>query len=96
MVRIYVGNLAFRSKDSDIHKAFSKYGEVAKASVAIDPATGRSAGFAFVEMPNDSEARAAIAGLHNKEINSRVVTVSEAVPEPEKPRYEKPRYDRRR
>lgn len=88
MVRIYVGNLAFRSADSDILKAFSKYGEVVSAAVAVDPGTGRSAGFAFVEMPNEEEARAAIAGLHNKEINSRVVTVSEAVPpEPERPRY---------
>lgn len=86
-MRIYVGNLAFRSADSDILKAFSKYGEVASAAVAIDPSTGRSAGYAFVEMPHEEQARAAIAGLHNKEINSRVVTVSEATPpEPEQSR----------
>src|SRR5690606_8129766 len=79
----------------DVHKAFTAFGEVARTQLAIDPATGRSAGFAYVEMPNEEEAQAAIARLNGKEINSRVVTVSLATPEepafrPERERSPRP------
>lgn len=84
-MRIYVGNLAFRSNAEDVRKAFAVHGQVTSVELAIDRETGRSAGYAFVEMADD-EGQAAIARLNGKEINSRVVVVtiaSEApVPEP--------------
>ncbi|MEO8269801.1 MAG: RNA-binding protein, partial [Aureliella sp.] len=80
-MRIYVGNLTYRSSELDVRKAFESFGEVAMCRLAIDPQTGRSAGFAYVEMPNEDEAQTAIARLNGKEINSRVVTVSQATVE---------------
>ena len=80
-MRIYVGNLSYRSSEQDVHKAFTAFGEVARTQLAIDPLTGRSAGFAYVEMPNDEEAQAAIDRLNGKEINARVVSVTQAVVE---------------
>ncbi len=85
-MRIYVGNLAFRSNAEDVRKAFAVHGQVTNVELAIDRETGRSAGYAFVEMADDGEGQTAIARLNGKEINSRVVVVtiaSEApVPEP--------------
>ena len=94
-MRIYVGNLSYRSSEQDVHKAFTVFGTVARTQLAIDPATGRSAGFAYVEMPNEEEALTAIARLNGKEISSRVVTVSLATPEepafrPERERSARP------
>lgn len=94
-MRIYVGNLSYRSSEQDVHKAFTVFGEVARTQLAIDPETGRSAGFAYVEMPNEEEAQTAIARLNGKEISSRVVTVSLATLEepaarPERDRSERP------
>lgn len=94
-MRIYVGNLSYRSSEQDVHKAFTAFGEVARTQLAIDPETGRSAGFAYVEMPNEEEAQTAIARLNGKEINSRVVAVSLATAEqpaarPERERSERP------
>ncbi|MCA9183765.1 MAG: hypothetical protein KDA51_20025 [Planctomycetales bacterium] len=80
-MRIYVGNLTYRSSERDVHKAFESYGQVTMCRLAIDPQTGRSAGFAYVEMPNEDEAQNAIARLNGKEINSRVVSVSQATVE---------------
>ena len=80
-MRIYVGNLTYRSSEQDVRKAFESFGQVAMTRLAIDPQTGRSAGFAYVEMPNEEEAQTAIARLNGKEINSRVVTVSQATVE---------------
>lgn len=84
-MRIYVGNLAFRSNAEDVRKAFAVHGQVTSVDLAIDRETGRSAGYAFVEMADDDEAQTAIARLHGKEINSRVVvvTVATEAPEPE-------------
>ena len=84
-MRIYVGNLAFRSNAEDVRKAFAVHGQVTSVDLAIDRETGRSAGYAFVEMADDEEAQTAMARLHGKEINSRVVvvTVATEAPEPE-------------
>lgn len=94
-MRIYVGNLSYRSSEQDVHKAFMALGQVTRTQLAIDPATGRSAGFAYVEMPDEEEAQSAIARLNGKEINSRVVTVSQATVEepavrPDRERLERP------
>lgn len=77
-MRIYVGNLSYRSSEQDVRKAFEAFGQVESTRLAIDPKTGRSAGFAYIEMSNEEEAQAAIARLNGKEINSRVVTVNQA------------------
>ena len=79
-MKLYVGNLSYRSSEKDVCQAFEAFGEVASTTLILDRQTGRSRGLAFVEMPNPNEAWAAIAGLDGQEINGRVVSVSEARP----------------
>ncbi len=86
MTSIYVGNLSFRATEEDIRNAFSKFGEVTSVGIVMDQDTGRSRGFAFVEMANAEEANAAIEGLNEREIVGRRVTVNEARPREERPR----------
>lgn len=86
MTNIYVGNLSFRATEDDVRNAFAAHGEVASVSIVMDRETGRSRGFAFVEMPNASEAQAAIEALNGQEISGRGVTVNEARPREERPR----------
>ena len=81
-MNIYVGNLSFNTTESELQSEFEAYGSVSKVSIISDRETGRPRGFAFVEMSNDSEARAAIEGLNGKEISGRNVTVNEARPRP--------------
>lgn len=80
MKNIYVGNLARETTDQDLEAAFAPYGTIRSARVIRDRATGDSRGFGFVEMENDQEAADAIAGLDQKELAGRVVTVNEARP----------------
>ena len=89
-MNIFVGNLSFQVTDTDIRKAFEAYGQVASANVIMDKFTGKSRGFGFVEMPNANEAKAAIEGLNNKELNGRPIRVNEAQPRADRP----PRGDR--
>ncbi|MGB5468655.1 MAG: RNA-binding protein, partial [Sedimenticolaceae bacterium] len=63
-MNIYVGNLAYTVTEDELREAFSAFGEVSRANVIMDRDTGRSKGFGFVEMPDDSQAEAAIAGLN--------------------------------
>jgi RNA recognition motif-containing protein len=86
MKNIYVGNLAYSVSDDDLQEAFAAFGEVARAKVIMDRDTGRSKGFGFVEMPNDSEAQSAIDGLNEQPINGRNVRVNEARPREDRPR----------
>lgn len=86
MKNIYVGNLAYTVSDDDLRDAFAAFGEVARAKVIMDRDTGRSKGFGFVEMPDDGEADAAIAGLNEQPINGRNVRVNEARPRDDRPR----------
>ena len=79
-MNIYVGNLAFEVTDEDLEAAFRNHGEVSSARVISDRYSGRSRGFGFVEMPNKSEAEAAIQGLNGTELKGRSVTVNEAKP----------------
>lgn len=81
-MNIYVGNVSYQMSDDDLRNAFEAYGEVESARVITDRDTGRSKGFAFVEMPDRDEAMAAIEGLNGKEISGRAVTVNEARPRP--------------
>jgi RNA recognition motif-containing protein len=81
-MNIFVAKLNFKTKKEDLEKAFSQFGEVSSAKVVTDRDTGRSKGFGFVEMPNDSEALAAIDGLNEKELDGRVIVVKPANPKP--------------
>jgi cold-inducible RNA-binding protein len=85
--RLYVGNLPYSFRDDDMHQAFSAYGSITSAKVMMERDTGRSKGFGFVEMSNDSEAQAAIEGLHGQSVGGRALVVNEARPmEPRPPR----------
>ncbi len=77
-MRIYVGNLSFQATDADLQELFQQHGEVTSAQVIIDRYSMRSRGFGFVEMPNGSEAEAAIAALNGNEHQGRQLTVNEA------------------
>ena len=89
-VNIYVGNLAYSVTEEQLRDAFGQFGEVDKVSIIMDRMTGRSKGFGFVEMQEDSEAEAAIRGLNEQPINGRAVRVNEARPREERPRRPAP------
>jgi RNA recognition motif-containing protein len=86
VTNIYVGNLSFRATEEDIRNAFSQFGQVTSVNIVMDQDTGRSRGFAFVEMADANEASAAIEGLNEQEIVGRRVIVNEARPREERPR----------
>jgi RNA recognition motif-containing protein len=83
-MNIFVGSLAFECTDKDLLQAFSAHGAVDSARVITDRDTGESRGFGFVEMPNESEARAAISALNGREILGRAIKVNEARPKEER------------
>lgn len=75
--RIYVGNLPFSATEADMKTLFSEHGEVTSVSIVSDRETGRSRGFAFVEM-EDASADKAIEALNNAEYSGRKLRVNEA------------------
>lgn len=83
--RIYVGNLNYDMVSADLEKLFAEHGKVDSAEVIADRMTGRSKGFAFIEMSNDDEAQKAIAALNGREIEGRALTVNEARPREARP-----------
>jgi len=82
---IYISNLGFNVEDSELKQIFEGYGEVSSAKVIIDRQTGRSKGFGFVEMSDNSAAQKAIAELNETEYDSKTLNVSEARPREERP-----------
>ena len=76
-MRIFVGNLSFNTSDNDLRDAFAAYGEVVSANIIMDRETQRSRGFGFVEMADD-DARKAISGLNESDLQGRALTVNEA------------------
>ena len=82
--KLYVGNLAFGTTSEDLTGLFGAYGTVTSAQVVTDRETGRSRGFAFVEMSSGAEA--AIQALNMKDFQGRNLTVNEAKPREERPR----------
>ena len=84
-MNIYVGNLPYSISENDLRDMFAEFGEVAKANIIMDRDTGRSKGFGFVEMPDQSEAEAAIGKLNESEYEGRNMRVNEARPRPERP-----------
>jgi len=79
-INIYVGNLSFETSESELQGLFEAYGEVDSAKVITDQFTGRSRGFAFVEMRNREEGLKAIQELDSKDLKGRSLKVNEARP----------------
>ena len=85
--KLYVGNLPYSVRDSDLEQAFGQFGAVTSAKVMMERDTGRSKGFGFVEMGSDAEAQAAIHGMNGQPLGGRSIVVNEARPmEPRPPR----------
>jgi cold-inducible RNA-binding protein len=85
--KLYVGNLPYSFRDTDLQDAFGPYGEVTSANVAMERDTGRSRGFGFVQMGTAEQAQAAIDGLNGKPIGGRGPVVNVAKPQAPRPRY---------
>lgn len=81
--RIYVGNLSYQTTENDLASLFEQIGQVESVDIIMDRDTGRSKGFAFVEMGNE-DADKAIAQLNGTEVNGRPLTVNEARPREER------------
>ena len=79
-MNIYVGNLSFKTTDADLQTAFAAFGKVTSATVLMDKETGRSRGFGFVVMADQTEAQAAIDGLNGRDLDGRPLRVNEARP----------------
>ena len=83
MKNIFVGNLDFSATESSVRALFEPYGQVDRVNVVTDRDTGRSRGFAFVEMADSAEADKAIAALNGANMDGRALNVNEARPKPE-------------
>ena len=81
--KLYVGNMAFATTESDLREAFGQFGTVSDVYVAMDKFTGRARGFAFVTMSTPEEAKIAIEKLHGQNLGGRALTVNEARPKEE-------------
>lgn len=79
-MNIYIGNLSYRVRESDLQQVMEDYGTVESTKIITDRDTNRSKGFAFVEMTNDDEARNAIKELNGAEYEGRTMVVKEATP----------------
>lgn len=83
--KLYVGGIPYRSTEDDIRTAFSEAGEVTSVSIISDRMTGRSRGFGFVEMADEAQAQAAIDRWDGKELDGRMLSVSMARPQGDRP-----------
>jgi RNA recognition motif-containing protein len=83
-MNIYVGNLSPDVTEDELRQEFAAFGQVASVAIIKDKYSGRSRGFAFIEMPTVSEGQAAVAGLKGKTLKERTLDVSEARPRTEK------------
>jgi len=79
-MNIYVGNLSYQLTEADLEAAFGAYGTVTSAKIIMDRLTGKSKGFGFVEMPQDSEGEAAIERLDGTPLKGRNLKVNKARP----------------
>lgn len=83
--KVYVGNLSFDTTEDTLKELFAQAGTVNSASIVMDKFSGRSKGFAFVEMSSEEEAKKAIETLNGKELDGRNIVVDEAKPMEKKP-----------
>jgi RNA recognition motif-containing protein len=79
-MKIYVGNMSYDTSEDDLRKAFEAHGQVDSVAVISDQYSGRSKGFGFVEMSNETEARAAMESLNDSDLSGRTLKVNEARP----------------
>lgn len=86
--KVYVGNMNYRTTEDGLRDLFAAYGEVSSVNVIFDRQTGRSKGFAFVEMVESDSAQAAIAALNDKDFEGRKLKVNLALPKENSPRGE--------
>lgn len=91
-MNIYVGNLSARTTEEQLVDLFTPFGIVGSIKVIYDNYTGRSRGFAFVEMPEDAHAERAIQDLNNSSVDSQVIVVNVARPPVQRDRYPRSRY----
>jgi len=84
-MNIYVGNLAYSVTEDELREAFGAYGEISSVSLITDKFSGQSKGFGFVEMPNNSEADAAIKALNETSLKGRNIKVNQAKPRADRP-----------
>jgi cold-inducible RNA-binding protein len=84
MKNLFVGNLTFDTTEDTLRELFAPMGEVQAVRIMTDRDTGKSRGFAFVEMANDEDAAKAITALNGKELGGRALTINEARPRPER------------
>ncbi len=85
-MNIFIAGLSYNISESDLGDLFSEYGEIASAKIVTDRETGRSKGYGFVEMDDETEGNAAIEALNGKELDGRTLAVSVARPRSEEPR----------
>jgi RNA recognition motif-containing protein len=83
MKNLFVGNLSFQTTESEIRALFEPFGQISRIHIATDRETGRSRGFAFVDMVNDEEATRAMTAINGKELAGRPLKVNEARPRAE-------------
>lgn len=79
-MNIYIGNLSYEVKESDLQKMMEEFGKVTSVKLIVDKNSGRSKGFGFIEMENDAEATAAIQALNGKDHMGRPIAIKEAIP----------------
>ena len=83
-MNIYVGNLPYGVSEDDLRQVFGEFGEVTEAVIITDKYSGRSKGFGFVEMADDSEGESAIKSLNDTDFKGRNIKVSQARPRPDR------------
>ena len=88
-MKIYVGNMPYSVTTENLSDMFKEYGDVEEATVIMDRESGRSKGFGFVDMPNNSDADRAIKGLNGTQLDGRALTVNQARPRESRPRQER-------
>ena len=88
MMNIYVGNLPYTATEDELRTAFATYGDVNTVNLIIDRDTGRSKGFAFVEMADNASADSAIKGLNETAMGGRTLKVNQAKPRGDRPSRE--------
>ena len=89
MINIYVGNLSYQASEQELRDLFAAYGSIGNVTIIKDRDTGRSKGFGFVEMDDNSAGLRAIDALNGKDLGGRPLKINEA-----RPREERPRRDR--
>ena len=94
-MRIFVANITFTTTEDELERLFEPYGIVDRAQIITDRDTGRSRGFAFIEMPDATQAQAAIEGLNRTSLGGRQLTVNEAREREDRGRPRRPREERR-